>query len=74
MEVICLADIAAAENLVPARLQMAFTLGFHIILACFGVGLPLLMLAAEWRYLKTGDLLWRVLAYRWSKAFAVGWN
>jgi cytochrome d ubiquinol oxidase subunit I len=30
---------AAVENLLPARLQMAFTLGFHMILACFGVGL-----------------------------------
>ena len=59
------------DNLLPARLQMAFTLGFHIILACLGVGLPVLMLAAEWRFLKTGDELWRTLAKRWSKAFAV---
>ena len=63
--------LAAAENLLPARLQMAFTLGFHIILACFGVGLPVLMLAAEWLYLRTEDSLWLVLAKRWSKAFAV---
>ncbi|MCA9148113.1 MAG: cytochrome ubiquinol oxidase subunit I [Planctomycetales bacterium] len=62
---------AAADNLLPARLQMAFTLGFHIVLACFGVGLPVLMLAAEWRFLKTGDALWRSLARRWAKAFAV---
>lgn len=62
---------AATDNLLPARLQMAFTLGFHIILACFGVGMPVLMLAAEWRFLKTGDELWRTLARRWSKAFAV---
>ncbi|MFT5522672.1 MAG: cytochrome d ubiquinol oxidase subunit I [Pirellulaceae bacterium] len=60
-----------AENLLPARLQMAFTLGFHIILACLGVGLPVLMLAAEWMYLRTGDALWKTLATRWSKAFAV---
>ncbi len=59
------------DNLLPARLQMAFTLGFHIILACFGVGLPVLMLFAEWRFLRTGDKLWRTLAKRWSKAFAV---
>lgn len=59
------------DNLLPARLQMAFTLGFHIILACLGVGMPVLMLAAEWRFLKTGDELWRTLARRWSKAFAV---
>jgi len=60
-----------SANLLPARLQMAFTLGFHIILACLGVGLPVLMLAAEWRFLRTGDELWRTLARRWSKAFAV---
>ncbi len=30
---------ATSENLLPARLQMAFTLGFHIILACLSVGL-----------------------------------
>ena len=59
------------DNLLPARLQMAFTLGFHIILACLGVGMPVLMLAAEWRFLRTGDELWRTLARRWSKAFAV---
>lgn len=61
----------AAENLLPARMQMAFTLGFHIILACFGVGLPILMLAAEWMYLRTNDSQWLLLAKRWSKAFAV---
>lgn len=60
-----------AENLLPARLQMAFTLGFHIILACFGVGFPVLLLVAEWRFLKTGEELWRTLARRWSKVFAV---
>lgn len=50
---------------------MAFTLACHIILACLGVGLPVLMLIAEWRFLRTGDENWRTLARRWSKAFAV---
>lgn len=59
------------DDLLAARLQMAFTLGSHIILACFGVGLPILMLAAEWKFLKTKDELWKTLAIRWSKAFAV---
>jgi cytochrome bd ubiquinol oxidase subunit I len=66
-----LASLTTSDQLLPARLQMAFTLGFHIILACYGVGLPVLMLAAEWRSLKTGDRLWRTLAHRWSKSFAV---
>jgi cytochrome d ubiquinol oxidase subunit I len=65
--------LATAEsvNLLPARMQMAFTLGFHIILACFGVGLPVLLLWAEWRFLSTGEKVWRTIARRWSKAFAV---
>lgn len=59
------------EELFAARIQMAFTLGFHIILACFGVGLPVLMLAAEGLFLRTGDQIYKTLAQRWSKAFAV---
>jgi cytochrome d ubiquinol oxidase subunit I len=58
-------------NLLAARVQMAFTLGAHIVLACLGVGMPVLLLFAEWRYLRTGDEGWRTLARRWSKAFAV---
>src|SRR3989338_2166676 len=57
--------------LLIARLQMAITLGFHIVFACFGVGFPVLMLAAEYRYLKTKNEIWKILAQRWSKAFAV---
>lgn len=59
------------SNLFAARVQMAFTLGAHIVLACLGVGMPVLLLLAEWRYLRTGDEGWRTLARRWSKAFAV---
>ena len=59
------------EELFAARIQMAFTLGFHIILACFGVGLPVLMLVAEGMFLRTGDAIYKTLAQRWSKAFAV---
>ena len=59
------------EPLLAARLQMALTLGFHIIFACFGMGLPILLLVAEGRFLKTGDAEWRILARRWSKVFAV---
>ncbi len=61
----------AATNLLLARIQMAFTLGFHIIYASLGIGMPLMMLTAEWRFLRTGDRVWRELARRWSQAFAV---
>src|SRR5262245_16823891 len=59
------------DPLLAARLQMALTLGFHIVFACFGMGLPILLLVAEGRFLRTGDPEWRTLARRWSKAFAV---
>lgn len=59
------------SNLLAARLQMAFTLGFHIVFASLGVGLPVLLLVAEGCWLRTGDTGWRTLAKRWSKAFAV---
>ena len=59
------------DPLLAARLQMAFTLGFHIILACLGVGMPALLLYAEWRFLRTGVKIWRQLARRWSRSFTV---
>lgn len=59
------------DGLLFARLQMAFTLGTHIVVACFGVGLPVLMLAAEGFAIRTGDATWLLLARRWAKAFAV---
>jgi cytochrome d ubiquinol oxidase subunit I len=65
----------AADNLGPARAQMALSLGWHIVLACLGVGLPALILIAEFRGLR-GDADAMQLARRWAKAagvlFAVG--
>ena len=39
--------VAASSELLPARSQMAFTLGFHIILASLGVAFPAMMLIAN---------------------------
>ncbi|MFG3044720.1 cytochrome ubiquinol oxidase subunit I [Streptomyces sp. NPDC048241] len=65
--------LAAAEpdQLLPAREQMAFTLGFHIILVPFGVALTSLMLIANYRGLRKGDEAALLLARRWSKVAAV---
>ena len=60
-----------ASNLGAARSQMAFTLGFHIILASLGVALPALMLIANYRGLRRQDADALRLARRWSKAVAV---
>jgi cytochrome d ubiquinol oxidase subunit I len=64
------ADFAAA------RTQMALSLGWHIVVACFGVAMPAFTLFVEWRGLRTGDIHYRLLARRWARAmgvlFAVG--
>jgi cytochrome d ubiquinol oxidase subunit I len=59
------------DDLTAAREQMELSLSFHIVFAVLGVGMPWLMLAAEWRGLRTGDPRWTALARRWSKAVAV---
>src|SRR5215470_363419 len=60
-----------AANVLPARSQMASSLGFHIILACFGIALPAVILVAHWIGLKRGDEAAMLLARRWSKVMAV---
>ena len=63
--------IVIASNLGAARSQMAFTLGFHIILASLGVGFPALMLVANYLGLRRDDADALRLARRWSKVAAV---
>lgn len=66
----------AMSNLTAARAQMTLSLAFHIIFAAVGIGLPLLMVIAERRYLKTGQEHYLKLTKKWAKAtgllFAVG--
>jgi cytochrome bd ubiquinol oxidase subunit I len=59
------------SNIVAARATMGMTLAFHIIFAALGVGLPVLLCAAEGIGLRTGDTVWYALARRWSQAFSI---
>jgi cytochrome d ubiquinol oxidase subunit I len=59
------------EPLLAARVQMAFSLGFHMIFAATGMALPLMLALAEGRWLRTGDPAARSLAQTWAKATAV---
>lgn len=59
------------HDLLFARWQMAVSLGFHILFAVAGMAMPLLMVLAEWRYLRKGDRLYRELAVRWAKGTAI---
>ncbi|HEY2825879.1 MAG TPA: cytochrome ubiquinol oxidase subunit I [Gemmatimonadales bacterium] len=58
-------------NLFAARSQMALSLAFHIIFAVIGIGMPLLMVLAEWRWLRTRDTTYRTLARQWAKGTAI---
>jgi|SRR5579862_2614025 len=62
--------------LLQARQLQALSFSAHIPLVCFAIAFPPLVLFAEWRYLRTGDELYRTLARRWTRVmaalFAVG--
>lgn len=64
------------DNLLSARLLMTISLVFHMVFAAIGIGLPLLLVIVEGRFLKTGQAHYRRLARTWAKAtgvlFAVG--
>ncbi|TKA00737.1 cytochrome ubiquinol oxidase subunit I [Actinacidiphila oryziradicis] len=66
-----LAIASEPSQMLPAREQMAFTLGFHIILVPFGVAFTFLMLVANFRGLRRNDRQAMLLAQRWSKVAAV---
>ena len=53
-------------GLLPARQQMAVSLGFHIVLACFGVAFPALIFAVHARGAFRGDTVALSLAKRWA--------
>jgi len=58
-------------ELVLARAQMAMLFAFHIVFAVAGMGMPVLMVAAEWAHLRTGRPVYLDLAKRWARGTAV---
>ncbi len=58
-------------GLMPARQQMALSLGWHIILACFGVAFPTIIAVLHWRGAYRDDEVAFGLAKRWAKVSAV---
>jgi cytochrome d ubiquinol oxidase subunit I len=59
------------EDLLAARLQMAFSLGFHIIFAVIGMAMPFLMAVSHWRWIRTGRRVYLDLTKAWSRGVAI---
>lgn len=59
------------DDLLAARSQMAMSLAFHIIFAAIGIAMPLLMIIAEWKWLRSKDEIYLTLAQRWAKGTAI---
>ena len=62
---------AEPAGLFPAREQMALTLGWHIVIACFGVALPAMIFVLHRRGIVRDDPVALGLARRWAKVSAV---
>ena len=59
------------ENVDYARLQMAFTLGFHIIFACIGMVMPFFMIVSHKKWLNTRNPVYLKLTKAWQKGVAI---
>ena len=70
-DVVVVAVARTSGEVVPARAQMATTLGFHIILACMGIALPTIVLLAEFIGQRRRNDVAMLLARRWSQAMGV---
>jgi cytochrome d ubiquinol oxidase subunit I len=62
------------DALMLSRIQFAFTIAFHIIFPAFTIGLASWLAALEFRWLRTGNPLYRNLFRFWAKVFAVSFG
>jgi cytochrome d ubiquinol oxidase subunit I len=53
-----------------ASQMQALSFTVHIPLVCFGIALPTMIAFLEWRFIRTGDELYRTLARRWTRIMA----
>jgi cytochrome d ubiquinol oxidase subunit I len=58
-------------DLLAARSQMAISLAFHIIFAAAGIAMPLMMVIAEVRWLRSRDAALLSLTRNWAKGTAI---
>ncbi|BAU54366.1 putative cytochrome bd menaquinol oxidase subunit I [Mucilaginibacter gotjawali] len=59
------------NDFLAARSQMAISLGFHIIYSCVGMVMPLFMAVSHYKWIKTGDPVYKNITQAWSKGVAI---
>ncbi|SMC58267.1 cytochrome ubiquinol oxidase subunit I [Pedobacter nyackensis] len=59
------------DDFLAARLQMAFSLGFHIVFACIGMVMPFFMSVAHFYWLRTKKVVYKDVTKAWSKGVAI---
>ena len=63
--------MSGADAVLLARAQFAFTIGFHIVLPAFTIGLASYLAVLEALWLATGRQLYLDVFQHWLKAFAI---
>lgn len=59
------------EAVFYSRVLTELTLSFHIIYATIGVGIPLMIMIAQWVGIKKNDEHYILLARRWARGFVI---
>jgi cytochrome d ubiquinol oxidase subunit I len=59
------------DDFFAARLQMAFSLGFHIVFSCIGMVMPFFMSTAHYLWLKKKEAVYLDVTKAWSKGVAI---
>ncbi len=57
-----------------SRIQFAFTVSFHIIFPSFTIGLASWLAMLEWRYMRTGNVVFKETYQFWLKIFAIAFG
>ncbi|ARJ38506.1 cytochrome D ubiquinol oxidase subunit I [Sporosarcina ureae] len=63
--------MACVDSVFYSRILTELTLSFHIIYATIGVGVPLMIMLAQWVGIKKNDEHYILLARRWARGFVI---
>src|SRR5471030_442387 len=59
------------NDFIAARSQMAISLWFHIIYSCIGMVMPVFMAVSHYKWIKTGNPVYKNITQAWSKGVAI---